>query len=258
MNPIAQQVDNDFWFIIGSSLFFLLLVMVAMIYFVIRYRASKHPKSEDITGSTTLEVLWTVIPLALVMVMFFYGWDVFKSMRTIPSDAMNIKVTGRMWYWSFEYANKKKSDTLLYVPQGKPIKMNIESADVSHSFYLPQFRIKEDAIPGRTNYLVFYPDQLGTFDIYCAEYCGLNHSYMLGHLIVMPPDKFYEWYNKADTVTQSVVPVTDTTKSAPVKTDSLKTVTTQPVTKDSTKTKDLKIDKNKAPPADTLKRKGKK
>ena len=97
--------------------------------------------------------------------------------------------------WSFEYPNNKKTDTLLYVPLNKPIKMEIHSADVNHSFYLPAFRVKEDAIPGRTNYMWFYPDQLGEFTITCAEYCGMGHSFMQGKLIVMPPDKFNEWLN---------------------------------------------------------------
>lgn len=220
MNPTIQEVDSVFIFVVAVSVFFLLLITGVMIYFMFRYSAKRHPKAENITGNTTLEVLWTVIPLILTLMMFFYGWDAFRNMRTVPPDAMVVKVTGRMWYWGFEYANHKKSDTLLYVPVGKPVKMEIYSMDVNHSFYLPQFRIKEDAIPGRMNYLVFNPTQVGTFDIFCAEYCGLNHSYMLGHLIVMPQDKFYEWYNKIDSV-KNPVP-TDTTKAGTMKTDSLK------------------------------------
>jgi len=268
MNPTTQEVDNVFLFIVVVSVFFLLLVTGAMIYFAIRYSEKRHPKADNITGNTTLEVLWTVIPLILVLMMFFYGWDAFKNMRTVPPNAMVIKVTGRMWYWGFEYANHKKSDTLLYVPVGQPIKMEITSNDVNHSFYLPQFRIKEDAIPGRTNYLVFNPVKEGVFDIFCAEYCGMNHSYMLGHVIVLPADKFYEWYNKVDSV-KGNVPVTDTTKTGTMKTDSLKAPpanTTGSVKdstktgsiKDSTKTNGNKKDNLKTVPKDSIIKKEKK
>ncbi|MGH2574700.1 MAG: cytochrome c oxidase subunit II, partial [Ignavibacteria bacterium] len=197
MEPrIVTEVDNIFILIVSISVFFLLLITVAMIYFVIRYRKKKHPVAENITGNTTLEIVWTVIPLILVMLIFYYGWVGFKTMRNVPPDAMTVKVTGKMWLWSFEYENTKKSDSLLYVPVGRPIKMEINSADVIHSFYLAAFRIKEDAIPGRTNYLWFHPLNLGEYDIVCAEYCGMNHSYMLGKLIVLPEDKFKEWVSQ--------------------------------------------------------------
>jgi cytochrome c oxidase subunit 2 len=201
----VTEVDSIFILIISIAIFFLLLVAAAMVYFVIKYNRKKNPVPSNITGNTTLEILWTVIPLALVMVIFYYGWIGFKHMREIPPDAMVIKVTGSMWKWSFEYDNKKQIDSTLYVPVGKPIKMEIYSSDVNHSFYLPAFRIKEDAIPGRMNYLVFHPTEIGTYQIMCAEYCGMNHAYMLAKLIVLPQDEFWKWY--------SVQPVTDTTKT---------------------------------------------
>jgi len=207
MQPkIVTEVDNIFILIVSISVFFLLLIAVAMVYFVIRYNRRRHPVSENITGNTTLEILWTVIPLILVMIIFYYGWVGFKTMRTVPPDAMVIKVTGSMWRWSFEYDNKKTMDSSFYVPVGKPIKMEIHSNDVNHSFFLPDFRIKEDAIPGRTNYLWFHPVQEGTYQVMCAEYCGMNHSYMLAKLIVMPEDKFWKWY--------SIPMPVDTTKKA--------------------------------------------
>ena len=231
MDPTIQEVDNVFIFIVAVSAFFLLLVTGAMLYFMFRYSEKRHPKSENITGSTTLEILWTVIPLILVLMMFFYGWDAFKNMRNVPADATIIKVTARMWQWSFEYDNKKKTDTTLYVMVGKPVKCELNSVDVNHSFYLPDFRIKEDVIPGRINYVVFNPTQEGTFDIFCAEYCGMNHSYMLGHVVVLSKEKYMAWHDKVDSV---MAPAGDTTKTG-LKTDSVKT-TAPPVTgKDSTR-----------------------
>lgn len=257
MNPIIQDVDNVFIFVVAISVLFLLLITGAMIYFMIRYSAKRHPESENITGSTTLEVLWTVIPLILTLLMFFYGLDIFKKMRNVPPDATVVKVTGRMWYWGFEYDNKKKSDTVLYVQVGKPVKMEIYAADVNHSFFLPDFRIKEDAIPGRMNYLWFEPTQEGIFDIFCAEYCGMNHSYMLGHVVVLSKEKFAEWYNKIDSVKPLITPVGDTTK---MKTDSVKTSPPVPGnTKDSTKAPvNNKKDSLKVNPKDSIIRKEKK
>lgn len=200
MNFLTHEVDSIFLFIVSISVFFLLLITFAMIYFTIKFRKEKHPVSENISGNTKLEVLWTLIPLMLVMAMFFYGWHGFKNMREIPPDAMVVKVTGKMWKWSFQYENKKTIDSLLYVPVGRPVKMEIHSADVNHSFYIPAFRIKEDAIPGRVNYLVFNPEQTGSYDIFCAEYCGLNHAYMLGKVIVLPVNEFNDWLNKPDSL----------------------------------------------------------
>lgn len=225
MNHIVQQTDNIFIFIVVISLFFLLLVTGFMLYFVFRYRAKKHPQSENITGSTTLEILWTAIPLVLVLMMFFYGWEGFKEMRNVPADAMVIKVTGRMWFWSFDYDNGKKSDTLLVLPVSKNVKFDLNSVDVNHSFYIPAFRIKEDVIPGRTNYMWINTTNEGVYDILCAEYCGLYHSYMLGKLKIVSQKEFDEWVKIKETVkTDSLNIKTDTTKSAGNKKDTIKTV----------------------------------
>lgn len=259
MNPITQEVDSIFLFIMGISVLLLVFVTVAMIYFMIRYRAKRNPKSSNITGNTTLEVVWTVIPLFLVMIMFFYGWDGFEKMRTVPSDAMVIKVTGRMWSWSYEYPNGKKSDTVLYVPVGQPIKAEIQSNDVNHSFFLPAFRVKEDAIPGRTNYLWFWPNVEGDYVITCAEYCGMNHAYMQGTLKVVSREKYNEWVNKIDSVKKTDSTTTGLkTDSLKIKTDSVKTAPPTDTKKDSSKTPNnpMKKDSVKSTqPKDSLSRK---
>jgi cytochrome c oxidase subunit 2 len=228
MRPnIAEQVDGTFILIVGISALLLLMITVLMIYFVIKYNRKRNAKASNITGNTTLEVIWTIVPTVIVVVMFFSGYVGFKNMRDVPEDAMVVKVTGRMWVWSYEYANGLKSDTL-FVPLSKPIKMEISSLDVNHSFYLPAFRVKEDAIPGRINYLWFQPTELGTYEIACAEYCGLRHSYMYSKLVVMPDDEFYEWYNlTSDSLMNETKPVEQETVS-----DTLKTQTS---TNDSSK-----------------------
>jgi cytochrome c oxidase subunit 2 len=260
MNPITQLVDDSFIFIVVISVFLLLGITAAMIYFVIRYSEKNHPKpDQSITGNTTLEILWTVLPLLLVMVMFFYGYVGFKEMRTVPPDAMVVKVTGKMWFWHFEYANKKTSDTILYLPEGKDIKFELNSADVIHSFYVPAFRTKEDCIPSRTNHMWFNATRAGVYDIECAEYCGMNHSYMLGKVIIVPEAEFLEWVSKVDTVkktdslkTDSLK--TDTTKTGLMKTDSLKTGN---IKTDSSKSPGNKKDSIKVNTKDTIRRKEK-
>lgn len=198
MRPnIAEQVDTTFFIIACISVVFLLLIAATMIYFVIRYNKKRNPKPANIEGNTKLEILWTVIPTLLALGMFFSGYAGFKNMRNAPEDSFTIKVIGRMWVWNFEYDNGKKTDTL-YVPLSKPIKMEITSNDVNHSFYIPSFRVKEDAIPGRKNYLWFQPTAIGSYNIECAEYCGLSHSAMYSKVVVMPDKEFEKWYNTPD------------------------------------------------------------
>jgi cytochrome c oxidase subunit 2 len=195
MRPnIVDQVDTTFIIIVSISVFFLLLIGISMVYFVIKYNKKRNPIPSNVTGNTKLEVLWTVIPTLIALGMFFSGYAGFKNMRNAPEDSFTVKVIGRMWFWSFEYDNGKKSDTL-YVPLSRPIKMEITSMDVNHSFYIPSFREKEDAIPGRKNYLWFQPTAIGSYNIECAEYCGLNHSAMYSKVVVMPDKDFETWYN---------------------------------------------------------------
>lgn len=210
-NITANQVDNLFIFIVAVSVFFLLLVTGVMIYFVFKYNKKRNPQSSNITGSTTLEVIWTLIPTILVLAIFYYGLIGFNVMRNPPADSFVVQVNAKMWSWSFEYPNKKKSDTLLYIPVGKPVKFEIHSADVNHSFYVPAFRVKEDAVPSRTNYMWFLPDKVGEYWIECAEYCGMNHSFMRGKVIVMPEEDFNKWYN-APSDTTKTLQIGDTTK----------------------------------------------
>ena len=237
-NTIISDFDSTFLFIVGCSVFLLLGVTFFMIYFVYKYNRKRHPKAEKIHGNTPLEITWTVLPTILCIIMFFYGYVGFKNLRDVPADAYNIKVTGKMWKWDFEYPNKKKSDTL-YVPVGQPIKMLIGSLDVNHSFFIPAYRVKEDAIPGRENWLWFNPDKEGQFGIACAEYCGLNHSYMSAVMKVLPRDKFDEWVNKVEPVKVAG----DSTKTKGM--DSLKTGNT-PVDTSKTPNKDVKKDSVKA------------
>lgn len=193
----AHGVDLTFFIILGISVFFLVGITTVMIYFVIKYNRKKNPKASNIEGNTKLEVIWTVIPLILVLVMFYFGWVGYRPMRNVPEGAIPVKAIGQMWSWSFEYANGKKSPDLV-VPFGKPVKLDLFSRDVIHSLYIPSFRIKEDVVPGKNNYMWFRAEQLGEFDLFCAEYCGDRHSYMLSKVKVLPEAEYDAWLAKSD------------------------------------------------------------
>jgi cytochrome c oxidase subunit 2 len=170
-------------------------ITATMILFMVKYRRSRHPVASDIEGSATLETLWTVLPTVLVMVMFYYGWAGFKVMRETPKGAIPITVQARMWSWSFKYENGKQT-TDLYVPVGRPVAVNLESADVIHSFFVPAFRVKEDCMPGRKNHAWFQAEREGVYDLMCAEYCGDKHSAMLAKVVAVPADTFDVWLER--------------------------------------------------------------
>ena len=195
-NPTSyvQTVDSVMIFIISVSVVLLLSITATMIYFVFKFNRKKGHKPVDIHGSLILETIWFVIPLILAMTMFYYGFIGFKELKTIPEDTFEVNVTARMWNWEFNYENGKKTDSL-YVPIGKTIKLNMISADVNHSFYVPAFRIKQDVIGGTTKNLIFKPEKEGKYNVACAEYCGLRHSMMYTKVIVMSEEKFNEWYS---------------------------------------------------------------
>lgn len=204
-------VDSVMLYIVGISAALLIGITVVMIYFVFKYHRKKGHRPKDIHHNVFLEVAWIAIPTVLALSMFYFGYLGFDEIRQIPDDAMEIKATARMWSWDFTYDNGKVSDTL-YVPVGKPVKLALQSVDVNHSLYIPAFRIKEDVMPNRQNYLGFTADEEGTYDIACAEFCGLNHSMMYSAVVTMKPEKFEIWLNTedntqaADTTAQSNTP----------------------------------------------------
>jgi len=191
----AKEVTTSFYYILGIEVVLLSLVTSAMIFFVIRYRSRKHPRTENIEGSLALEIIWTVLPTLLVIIMFFIGWQSFTQIRKVPEGAMVVRVTARQWSWQFIYENGKQSD-MLRVPVGSPVKLVMHSEDVLHCLYVPAFRIKEDCVPGMETYLWFTAENPGSYDIFCTEYCGLGHSGMLSKVIVMPVSEFKPWYSE--------------------------------------------------------------
>ncbi len=212
----ADSVDFAMLFIVGVSVFFLVGIVIAMIYFVIRYSRKRNPVATQIHGNTALEIVWIIIPFLITMAMFWLGWKDYSDMRKSADAAMTIKVTGQMWKWTFEYPNGKKADTL-YVPVDKTIKLELKSMDVNHAFFIPAFRIKEDVIASRTTYMVIKPEKKGAYEIACAEYCGLKHAYMYTKLHVVDMADYEAWIsngtkntadtNKPKTTAENIDPV---------------------------------------------------
>jgi cytochrome c oxidase subunit II len=202
---MAEGVDRTFILIFSIALVFIIGITAFMIYTVIRFSRKKGKPAMQFSGSTTLEVIWTVIPLALVMVMFYYGWTGFARMRNVPEDAMPVKVTGRMWEWEFDYGNGLKSKNLV-VPVNKPVRLNLHSEDVNHGLFIPAFRVKEDVIPGYDNYLWFIPTIEGEYEILCSSYCGLLHSGMLSKAIVVNQDSYEKWISGLKVETEKPLP----------------------------------------------------
>ena len=190
----SHNVDAIFLFTLIVSIFFLVLITGLMIYFVVKFSRKRNPKATNLHGNVGLEIAWTVIPTILVLIMFWYGWVGYENMSEVPEDALPIQVTAQMWKWGFKYENGKTFDSL-YVPVNKAIKLNLTSLDVTHAFYIPKFRIKKDVYPNQARTVWFRAEELGSFDIACAEYCGLNHSYMYNKINVISEADFNKWLN---------------------------------------------------------------
>lgn len=213
LSNLSEGVNTAFFVIFGVIFFFLIVLTALLIIFIFRYRESRSPVATPIHGNTTLEIIWTVIPLILVVGMFYYGWKGYEPMeKKPPKGAIPIHVTARMWHWSFKYANGKQEDTLI-VPQGKAVSLNLHSMDVIHGFYIPAFRLKKDVIPGRDRTAWFVATTPGTYDLFCSQYCGLNHSHMITAVKVLTKKDFDKWYgdttkhNLLAAKTASAVPV---------------------------------------------------
>ena len=193
-STFARDVDALYFFIFAVSSFFALTVAVSAIYFGIRYhRSHDRQTGARIEGSLPLELLWSVIPTVLAMVMFGWGASVYFHIRRPPDEAMHLYAVGKQWMWKFQHLEGQREINELHIPAGRPIKITISSEDVLHSLYFPAFRTKMDAIPGRYTELWFEANTPGTYHIFCTEYCGTNHSGMIGSVTVLEPAAFQAW-----------------------------------------------------------------
>lgn len=190
---LAEGVDKTFIFIFSVAFIFIVGITAFMIWTVIHFSRKKGKPALQFEGSNKLEIIWTVIPLVLVMIMFYYGWVGFAASRKVPADAMKVTAIGRMWQWEFDYGNGIKSKDLV-LPVNKGVRVALKSEDVNHSLFIPAFRVKEDVIPGYDNYLWFIPTFVGEYEILCTEYCGLLHSSMLAKAKILEQADYDKWF----------------------------------------------------------------
>jgi len=193
-STFSWQVDALYFYLSGVTLFFALLISAVLIFFVIRYRRrTPYEIPRPIAGSHKLETIWTVIPFLIAMTMFGWGARVYFTQYKAPADAVEVYVVGKQWMWKLQHATGQREINQLHVPVGRKIKLIMTSEDVIHDFFVPAFRTKADVVPGKYTTLWFEATTPGTYHLFCAEYCGMNHSGMTGSVIVMEPREFDNW-----------------------------------------------------------------
>ncbi len=203
-SAMAWQVDGLYFLLIAVSAFFTLLIFFLVLFFAIKYRRSAHPHPEQIEGSLPLELAWTLIPLGICMIFFAWGSLIFFEEARPPKGAMEVYVVAKQWMWKFEYEGGQRDINQLHVPVGRDVRMIMSSQDAIHSFYVPAFRIKADVLPGRYTETWFRPTKAGVYHLFCAEYCGTDHSGMIGQVIVMEPIEYQAWLTSGGATTGSL------------------------------------------------------
>jgi cytochrome c oxidase subunit 2 len=189
----TEAVDPVFIFIITCCVVLLAAIAATMVTFVVRYRRSRAPApTSTVASNIWLEVVWTLLPSLLVLTMFWYGWQGYLGLRTVPPGALEVTATARMWSWNFTYPGGSSSSKL-YVPVGKPVKVNLVAGDVIHGFFIPAFRVKHDMVPGMKSHAWFVADRAGSYDLFCSQYCGTGHSSMITTVEALPGEEFEEW-----------------------------------------------------------------
>ena len=193
-STLASGVDGLLFYLLAVTVVFSAGISLTLAVFAIKYkRRSPDEWPAEIHGSLALELTWTFIPLVLVSVMFIWGAILFFSMNRPPDDALEVNVVGKRWMWKLQHITGQREINELHVPVGRPVKLTLTSEDVIHSFFVPAFRMKKDAVPGRYNVAWFQAIKTGTYHLFCAEYCGTDHSRMIGSIVVMEPADYQAW-----------------------------------------------------------------
>lgn len=193
-STLAAKVDALYFFALALSAFFSLLIAVFIFFFFVKYRRRRAGQVGEAThGSVVLEIVWSIVPLLISMVLFGWGAHVFLLQMTPPADAVEYFATAKQWMWKFQHPTGQREINALHVPVGQKITMTMTSEDVIHSFYVPAFRVKQDVVPGRYTQLWFEATKPGTYHLFCTEYCGAEHSQMIGWVTVMEPAEYQAW-----------------------------------------------------------------
>ncbi len=190
----ALEVDLLYGFLIALTVFFSVIIALAGLIFMIKYRRRRADEiGADIEGAMKLEVAWSVIPFLISMVIFAWGAKLYYEMYTPPAESLEIFITGKQWMWRAQHPDGQREINMLHVPIGRRVKLTMTSEDVIHSYFIPAFRTKADVVPGRYTSYWFEPTKPGTYHLFCAEYCGNQHSGMIGSVVVMEPSDYQAW-----------------------------------------------------------------
>jgi len=200
-STMAPRVDQLYFFLLGVSVFFATLILILIVTFAVKYRRrSDDERPRPISGNLGLEILWTLVPLSLTLVMFVWGARLYFITFYPPSDALEINVVAKQWMWKAQHAEGRSEIDELHIPTGRPVKLIMTSQDVIHDFFVPAFRVKNDVLPGRYTTLWFEATKPGAYRLFCSQYCGTQHSGMIGHIIALEPAEFQAWLSGATTV----------------------------------------------------------
>ncbi|MGH9881394.1 MAG: cytochrome c oxidase subunit II, partial [Pyrinomonadaceae bacterium] len=193
-STFSAEVDALYFYLSGVTLFFTLLISGVLVFFVIKYRRrSPYEIPRPVAGSHKLETIWSVIPFVIALSMFGWGAKVFFDQVKPPANSNEIYVVGKQWMWKIQHTTGQREINELHIPVGRKVKLIMTSEDTIHSFYIPAFRIKTDVLPGRYTIEWFEATKPGKYHLFCAEYCGMNHSGMIGSIIVMEAAEFDNW-----------------------------------------------------------------
>jgi cytochrome c oxidase subunit 2 len=198
-STMARNVDALYIFLLIVTGMMTLLIFVCLVYFAARFRYRPGVRAEQIEGSTPLEITWSAIPFVVFMVIFAWGAVVYFKERTPPTDSAEIYIVAKQWMWKVEHAEGQREINELHVPVGRNVKLIMTSQDVIHSFFIPAFRIKQDVLPGRYTVEWFRATKPGVYHLFCAEYCGTQHSGMVGDIVVQEPAQYEAWMNGGST-----------------------------------------------------------
>ena len=190
----GQQVDMLYFFLLAVTAFFTALVFIMVVFFALYYRRrTPEDRPPAVATDWRLEVLWSVIPLGIAMVIFGWGAKIWIENGRLPQNAMEISVIGKQWMWKIQHPEGRREINELHVPTGQKIILNMTSQDVIHDFYCPEMRVKHDVIPGRYSQEWFEPTVPGKYHLFCSQYCGADHAEMVGYVYVMPPEQYQAW-----------------------------------------------------------------
>jgi cytochrome c oxidase subunit 2 len=191
----AEKVDGLGGFLVTVTVIMSTVIALLVIIFAVKYRRRTPDEvpATRVEGALRLELFWTITPLVILMIIFFWGMRLYMDWAQPPENSMEVFVVGRQWMWHLQHAGGQREINQLHVPVGRPVKLTMISQDVIHSFFVPDFRVHMDVLPGRYTTTWFQATMTGRFNLFCSQYCGTNHSVMIGEVVVLEEKDFATW-----------------------------------------------------------------